>query len=237
MIEKRYEVILDNDGDGTPEDDRSNEYDASQPPFSSICKTWSASGAYYLDGSGFLISEDAVLTAAHNIYDVSKFGGYTPRVDLEFENGEKYSVGSESLRVNSNWMNSRSAADDYGVILLKGSIASSAPITLSVCEETDLNSVVTIAGYDDDHAVGNQHKHSSLLHTLKEQLIFYSVDTYSGQSGSPILRSTMEAIGVHTDGVAADPAAGDNSYNYGTRLTKEKISQIHYWAKRNEVGV
>ncbi|GIN26550.1 hypothetical protein J31TS2_31300 [Bacillus licheniformis] len=60
----------------------------------------------------------------------------------------------------------------------------------------------------------------------------YAMDTYGGQSGSPVFEQSSSrtncsgpcSLAVHTNGVY-----GGSSYNRGTRITKEVFDNLTNW--------
>jgi glutamyl endopeptidase len=85
-----------------------------------------------------------------------------------------------------------------------------------------------ISGYPADRDRAEfQYFHLRPMIDVTETRLVYDIDTFGGQSGSPIWQDTQElgivAVGVHTTGGA--------SSNSGTRITDDVLGNLARWTE------
>ena len=225
----------------TGTDDRVLVNNTKEYPYSAIVYLFVDWGIGEKDtrATGFLISEDVVVTAAHALYNPEQ-GGWPLSVraypakdgDGLFDNpyGGSYSkkTGVCSVwraAVDSGLEDSETKAtirnNDWGAIKLirslgkkTGSIELRCPI-----DEDIENSRITVSGYP-AYVYGNttsqvyqQYKASSYVSSYTSNLIYcQGLDASGGQSGSPMLNDNNIAYGIYT-GLT-------NGINRGVRVTE-----------------
>ena len=97
---------------------------------------------------------------------------------------------------------------------------------------------VRIEGYPGDKALGTEWKMSGKIATSSKTMAYYKIDTYGGQSGSPVFGPNMDLCGgpcglaIHTYGVGL-PGAGATR-NAGTRINKGRFLLIADIADNND---
>ncbi len=191
-------------------------------------------GSYYI-GSGTLIGEKYVITAAHNLYDRKSC---SIPLSIKFYPGmmgRKTPYVSEAERIifhprYKDPRNGQVKDDDLGVIKLNKPLGKEIGyFGLKVLSDGQLDDMtINVTGYPGDYASG------TLMCTMEgpaklktSERMYYDIDTAPGQSGSGIWISEKDeygVIGVHAYG--DDEGKGLNS---GTRLNLTKARLVKQW--------
>ncbi len=179
-------------------------------------------------GTGFLISKNYMLTAAHNVH---MSGKPVKSVTAYFgANGNKYGVKAYSSVVGwcSSYPSNQSIANDWGYIKLSSNAGNTCGwFGIGYTTNANLEAAkFTICGYPRDKATYNKAskmhgqnvqmwRHSGKLTKVQTGSLKYKMDTEIGQSGSPIYNSSTKIVyGIHH----GDSVLG--STNSGARITK-----------------
>lgn len=181
-----------------------------------------------LRGTGVMISEDVVLTCAHNV-NSSKYGKPKSIIAYPGRNNNSYPYGKISVAkayTFSNYDKKFEMSKDLAILRL------AEPIGYKCGYQTPINAniinkmKVRICGYP--KRVKGQQKdsyqmweHSGFIREINMDMIKYDVDTSGGQSGSPIYNSNNQIIGIHTKGRL------NSQYNSGVRINAEKLKWIN----------
>lgn len=93
---------------------------------------------------------------------------------------------------------------------------------------------VRIFGYPGDKESGTMWGTRRKIKGVEPQKLYYKIDTFGGQSGSPIygkVSNTCQpcAFGIHAYGVGIEPFASSNS---GTRVSDSVFANLVYWASQ-----
>lgn len=190
-------------------------------PYRAICRThtyWDEDGDGNIDsetgGTGFLIGPDIILTAGHVVYDSDR-NGWCKKVEVYFPGNN--AIIASYIYTNSGWMDDSDTNLDWGVIEINTNIG----YTLgwfgkTVVTNSMVNSSVEVIGYPGDKAFGTMWGGTGII-TSTTNRIEHTADTYKGQSGSPILNSSNQVLGVHRGGTASTGRGvkmTTNLYNY-----------------------
>ncbi|QHZ49218.1 serine protease [Bacillus sp. NSP9.1] len=185
--------------------------------------------------TGWLIGPKTVATAGHCVYDTAS-GSFAGTATVSpGRNGSSYPYGSvKSTRyfIPSGWR-SGNTNYDYAAIELSEPIGNTVGyFGYSYTTSSLTGTNVTISGYPGDKPSGTQWQHSGPITVSETYKLQYSIDTYGGQSGSPVFEQSSSrtncsgpcSLAVHTNGVY-----GGSSYNRGTRITKEVFDNLTNW--------
>jgi len=215
------------------DDDRTVVPDPAELPWRHICalRIVSQSGKEYV-GTGWFIGPKTVMTAGHCVY-LHDDGGWPKSIKvIPALNGNVEPYGESvatRFRATEGWTTKQDTNFDYGAILIDQPVGRDAGwFSFAALDDGDLETNdANIAGYpyDLDHAT-RQYFHARRISSLSPQKLFYEIDTFGGQSGSPIwfnLDSGQRiAVGVHT--------TGSSTSNSGTRITQDIYTNMKNWA-------
>ncbi|MFU1768803.1 trypsin-like serine peptidase [Mammaliicoccus sciuri] len=219
-------------------DDRKLVKDINKFPNKSIVHIRSYINDYnYISGTGFMIDDYSVLTAAHVI--TSEFKDY-PIKKIIVEAGykdEKATFGTANVikvYVTPEWENIRNHFFDMALLILDNPLGKDLG-KLKISEKTSLGEFVSTTGYpgsnkNNVHKIkaGNQYYSSGEIVKITNNKIYYNSDTEPGQSGSPVFNSNNDVIAIHTRGF---DDRDSYKYNSGVRLSSSKIEIIKGWNK------
>jgi len=179
------------------------------------------------DGHGY-----HVLTAGHCIYSHDN-GGWAEVVrvvpgydDGYMPYGDSYAT---NIRTYTGWTIDRDWNHDWAVLTLNKSIGDSTGwMGRKTASYTDsmYTGTLNTAGYPGDKGGQTMWFNSNIGRTTNEYKHWYYMDTYGGQSGSPVWTydgTNRYIITVHAYG---DDGSGSNS---GTRLNQDKFDRINTW--------
>ncbi|MGW7932712.1 trypsin-like serine peptidase [Staphylococcus xylosus] len=204
-------------------DDRKLVKNYMSPPYKSIVLLNMTFNNITYTGTGAVIAPDTILTAAHNVYD-SKLGGWA--TDITAYAGarpHKATIGKAKVDkkyVLPEWINSQSSQHDLAVIKLKTSLGDQTG-TLGITNEMKLSEPIETAGYPADKGGWTLYKGNGLLKKFTNFNVYYDIDTYGGQSGSPVWNRDKKIIGVH--------AYGSSPLNFATKINDTNLKLIKNW--------
>lgn len=227
------------------EDNRDLE-DSAKYPLSAICKlyiTTKNGGMYH--GTGFFISPRVVVTAGHCVY-LREAGGWAKSIEVipRLNKSQKPFGSAFATRfvTYGPWISHGDINYDIGIIIL--------PENNKLGNKTGWwgfmwagagyykGLPITTAGYPGDkdrRRCGEMWRMSGNDTSLfnNDMKIKYSIDTYGGQSGSPVwVSGTLHGrvIGVHTTGYYY---GGKGAYNLATRLDEAKFKLLVSYKDRD----
>jgi V8-like Glu-specific endopeptidase len=213
-------------------DDRVRVPNAGNFPWRAICalRITSRSGQQYV-GTGWLISRRTVATAGHCVF-MHDDGGWAQEITvIPGLNGSRQPFGryaARRFRTVDGWIQRQAAGSDYGVIQLEDPVPAEVGFfAFAALDDMTMKGIdANISGYPADRdGASIQYYHARKLVKATEAKLFYDIDTFGGQSGSPIWLDLGSrgrvAVGVHT--------TGSSRGNSGTRINSEVFASLRGW--------
>lgn len=161
--------------------------------------------------TGALISPNLFLTANHCQTTSNLVGQY---VAFNYERA----AGSTTLLTQSHYridaVVEAGLGADFAILRLAGSPGAAWGVATVAAVDPPVGAAITIMG----HAKGGPKKieAGTVLGYSAKTMQYNDVDTLGGQSGAPILDSSGQIVGVHTNGGCRTTGGG---YNYGQRIS------------------
>jgi glutamyl endopeptidase len=222
------EIVLGND-----DRVRVNGDSIATNPWRQICslRIRSQSGRTYV-GTAWFIGTKTLATAGHCVF-LQDDGGWPRSIEVipaRFgPDGPFGSLNATRFSSVDGWTVQRLRDFDYGVIHLDSGEVGEQLGNFEVASFPDgiLNAVTAkISGYPADRDQAQfQYFHERPIQSVTPTRLAYDIDTFGGQSGSPIWQDTVEnglvAIGIHTTGAI--------SGNSGTRINDHVITNLISW--------
>jgi glutamyl endopeptidase len=233
---------------GTPEtvcgnDDRIKVSDTLAVPYQWVVRLEIIFNGNRYRGSGFVLSAGqaqdrlVVATSGHCVFARETLAFASSIKVMPQANGSvmpltPVTVTTANLRASAGWKNSGSPDTDYGVILVPWS--GTWGVGMWVASDQDLqNRTVLNSGYPGDKSpYGFNWEDTGNLTGVSTSMLSYMLDTFGGESGSPVfaLKSGTDwssgpnvwAVGVH--GYGGCP-------NKAVRMTQSVTNDYLHWAK------
>lgn len=177
--------------------------------------------------TGWLIGPRTVATAGHCVFNNGAWA--TNVVVTPGRNGLVKPYGSSQahrLFSVAGWVNSGNGNYDYGAIQLKKPLGDTVGWFGFRWTSASLQDTwARISGYPGDKPFGTQWRHQGYVNNGTYRL-FYSIDTFNGQSGAPVYQLNYPncgpcGIAIHT--------GGTTSGNWGTRIRQPVFNNLLYW--------
>ena len=183
-------------------------------------------------GTGWFIAPGVLATAGHCVF-LQNEGGWAKSIRVipaKFGADEPFgSVTATVFASVDGWVEQRQRDFDYGVIFLDdpGIGHQVGNFAVSVFDKPALQGTdAQVSGYPADRdGAAFQFFHARPMIDITETRLVYDIDTFGGQSGSPIWQETDErgivAVGIHT--------TGGVSSNSGTRINGDVMGNLFTW--------
>lgn len=215
------------------DDDRVEVTNTEAYPWRCICslRMQAQDGANFI-GTGWLVSPRLVLTAGHCVF-FHNHGGWPSRIEvMPGRRADDMPFGmavATEFRSVSGWTGDRDREFDYGAILLPADSRFGDQLGwfgYAVRSDEALDgATLNLSGYPGDKPAGTQWFHARTVQEAGERVITYQIDTFGGQSGSPVWQFMSDGsrygVGIHTN--------GSLSGNSATRITGEVFDNIMDW--------
>ena len=188
-------------------------------------------------GTGTLIDNTTVLTAAHVVYNVETNTWASSVTVYPGKNKETEPYGSTTaskIVIYPGYNSTGSYIPKYDLAIIKLNKPLGVKTGyLSISSSISTGNNVSISGYPIDLSSGynspSMYRGDGAVTSITSDFIKYNVDTSGGQSGSAVLNSSNNIVGVH---IKAD---GNN--NTGVRMTTQKINWINSYKDSKYVPV
>ncbi|KAF2203867.1 hypothetical protein GQ43DRAFT_478690 [Delitschia confertaspora ATCC 74209] len=187
-------------------------------------------GSSWAMATGWLIENDLLVTAGHCAFDwshnygrlshVKCYIGYTGREAVKDKVQVQLRMGTR-VAVLDSWL-SKGATDsraDVAFIRVNSPFTGVTPLKYAPTPLSGVNERIGVAGYPGDLMKKSTGEKGALMYEMylptnytlegtKSKMLQYTIDTYGGNSGSPVLRqSDMTSIGVHVLGGSPNSAS------------------------------
>ncbi len=213
-------------------DDRVRVFNTTSFPWRTICKleitaadgsSWGCSGAF--------LGPRTVLTNGHCVF-MHDHGGWVRQVRvIPGMNGSTKPFGTATSTFYHSvkgWTESHSSNYDYAVVVLPSTqklgnqVGWMGLANLSYFSLLGLN--VNNSGYPGDKPYGTQWWNANNILVVTDRRVYYQIDTYGGQSGSPDWRykdGQRHIVAVHN--------TGGSPFNGGVRIIEPVFSNLVTW--------
>jgi V8-like Glu-specific endopeptidase len=220
-------------------DDRFWISNTTSDPYRAVVKVemdFDGDGRFEYFASGAMISSNDVLTAGHALWDpVDGYAKSVRVIPAASGSSEPYgsvTVDTSSLNVAGGYISTGgSFSYDIGVINLSSDIGSSTGWfgMQAVTGSQVTGTTISTAGYPGDRSGGDyMYGASDTVSYTSGNRLYYTdeLDTYAGQSGSPLWWYDA-ATGAHT--IVGVHTSGGWWYNGGTLVTDDFYNEIQSW--------
>lgn len=205
-------------------------------PWRQICalRIRSIAGTMYV-GTAWFIGPQVLATAGHCVY-MQKEGGWVESIEvIPAKEGQTEQFGrltATRFATVTGWIERSADRDfDYGVIFLDdptvGTRVGNFEVQAALDDEL-LGMTARISGYPADlDRAEFQYYHERPLERVTPTRLLYDIDTFGGQSGSPVWLQVEGApaiaVGIHTTGTFTG--------NSGTRISEPILDNLILWNK------
>lgn len=183
--------------------------------------------------TGWFIGPRTVATAGHCVYDTATNKWATSIKVYPGRNGTSTPYGyttSHKLFSVTGWTSGHDPKYDYGAIQTNAAKGNTVGwFGYRWQSSNTFSGNYTVRGYPGDKTYGTMWTMSGPISNVNTYRLWYQMDTYGGQSGSPlyhIFNSTCcYGVGVHTYGTSVSPYFG----NSATRITQTVFNNFNTW--------
>lgn len=184
--------------------------------------------------TGWMISEDTLITAAHCLYDSGK-NEWEPKLIFRPSNWSQWSYEFAAQQwISSDYAKTGSANSDWGVVKFSRPLTSSWFGMKPNATSTALaGHRATIKGFPGEKGHGIIRHYGQLwvgtgyLKAGTASRVCYDIDTTRGQSGSPVYINNGTAVAIHTHGTGSGSCTDGSENNSGVRITPSMINTFN----------
>lgn len=182
-------------------DDRSPVADTTKYPYSAVGRVVSRYGSTTVSATGTVIANNAVLTAAHVVFDKT-LGWPDSVVFVPGQNGSTQPFGQANVthwNVPKEYTNGTDTSRDIAVLTLDHAVAGqTGKLSIDVVTATALaGQTLSSAGYPTDLGTsGTMYLAPGPAITVSGGTLLEEIDTERGQSGSPVWVQTGSGLAV-----------------------------------------
>jgi len=184
--------------------------------------------------SGFFYGPRTVATAGHCVYEPDE-GGWASAIKVyPGRNGTSapysYTTMHRAFSV-TGWTSNGDPNYDYGAIQTNSAKGNTVGWFGYYWQASNtFSGTYYVRGYPGDKTYGTMWTMSGAVKKVNANRLWYSIDSYGGQSGSPFFKNHptygWAAAGIHTYGVGLSPYT---TYNSATRITQTRYNNMKTW--------
>ncbi len=192
-------------------------------------------------GTGWLAGPRTIVTAGHCVHHMPFFGGWVERIEVSAgRDADRFpfaTVSASRFSALDKWVETADADFDIGCIHLDEPLGDQTGFFsyATMTPEELTTHLVNISGYPADRGNGEQQFfHFNRVLSVGPRRVFYDVDTFGGQSGSPVwVQESADAdpvvIGIHAYGTGGTPFDLGITANSAPRIIPEVFDIINGW--------
>ena len=212
---------------------------------SGVVKIITSTGAF---GSGFVVGDHVIATAAHCVYDYGKAEKITKI--LLFDKNGKVTLEATPVESHVPYYYAKQGLEtyDYALISVKEDLSDYACFDLGVPLDSfnNSNSVVTVTGFPgkwgkpgEEVTVNTDTQHmmysgNGLVCGGNDSLMYYTTDTSGGNSGGPVyITESIPGHNTYYTVVAIHAYRPHNDHNQGNHGTCMTTDLIHFYSANN----
>lgn len=184
-------------------------------PYSAVSQVFTTYSKHTLKGTGSIIYDKYVITAAHNIYnkELKEMPKKIQIIPGAYSDGKKtiapfgqYTVIKKSIP--KEWLNNFNPKYDIAILELNQAVGRK---TGNLNLSTQLTKNITLPSFPGEYYINNKHPRmvstSGSYSSASAKFLYYNLYTANGSSGAPVFDTNKKIIGIHTTGASKSNAA------------------------------
>ncbi|GFH43444.1 hypothetical protein Hs30E_19950 [Lactococcus hodotermopsidis] len=177
-------------------------------------------------GTAWMYGNKVAVTAGHCLYSKAN-GGWAKQVAFfPGKNGSSNPLGvyyATNLYTDTQYVKYEDQNYDWGMLRFGTNVGyNTGYFGALTTDYSQIGSYVTVRGYPGDKPSGQLWTMSGSIigNSLGSSKLNYQMDTYGGQSGSPVYNNSYQAVAIHTN------SGGLAQYNQGERIDRSLFDII-----------